>query len=567
MFAGIRRRRVYISSLLHILIAFFYSFFFFKGLLIDTGIENKAYSYLWSGNTLQEDKLSRIFCIFASYLLAAVFIWLFWRFLLLLGERVRKKQLNAILFLIILIAGCMVVLLLYPEMFGVETTDDFMNYAYAREFLPMYWHGFLTNVVYCACMIFFPHPVSIPIIQFLFGLSSFFYIGNILMERAAGRKWLQAALTLSFILLPVLLPETIRILICPTRNCMYAIVVLWAMGILFGDYFKDKEPSKQKFVLLCFLFAVLGSWRGEGILYLLAFPFLFYFTYEFKKQKSCLSKVHGKQLIFYIIICFLFMLPDKYGVNKYQNSDYMIANTTGPISAVLHDEAANISYKGAKEDLEHIAQVVPAEYIYEYGCNGGFYWNAVSGRWVRQSGVTKEEGKEYISSAYRLLGHNLSDYLKYQWNLFADANSVKVRKFSMDFGKEIMENALELSPYIRAFELYDAGEASLSGYDLKLISKEAKALLLKYVLLDDYKKSLNDSGIAGIVKLALVGIMLFTALWALVQRNYWYFLSVLLNLAVLAVIILMAPWSRPNYYYYTFEIMYWNVLQFFMCKK
>lgn len=567
MFAKIKKLKgIHWIIFLHILIGFLCSFFFFQGLGIEAGWENRAYAYLWSGESLREDKLSRVLCFLASYVLAVFFIWLFWKFLFCFWERLKEKKPSALLFLAVLIAGLFLILCLYPDMFGVETTDDYMNYAYAREFLPMYWHGFLTNVVYIACMIGFPHPVSIPVIQFISGVSMLFYIGGTFVTHMSGKKKQKIALVSCFFLLIVLLPETIRILIYPTRNCMYAIVCLWALGILFVDGLKNGELTKQKFILLAFLFAVLGSWRGEGILYLLAFPFLIYFTYEYKSRKKLFTKTHGKQLLFYLIICILFMLPDKYGVNKYQNSDYMIANTTGPISAVLHDESANISYEGIKEDLEHIAEVIPLEYIYEYGCNGGFYYNAISGRWVRQSGASKLEGRQYISSAYRLLLYNLPDYFKYQWNLFLDANSIKGMRLSVDFGSETMENARELPPYARAFELYDAGEENLEAYDLKLADKEAKAFLAKYIPSNNYKKSLNNSGAAGIIKLVLVGGMIFSALAALFFKNYQYFLIAALNLAVLAVIILMAPWSRPNYYYSVFFNMYGCLLYGFCMR-
>lgn len=506
MFAKIKKLKgIYWIIFLHILIGFLCSFFFFQGLGIEAGWENRAYAYLWSGESLREDKLSRMLCFLASYVLAIVLIWLLWKFLFCFWERLKEKKVSSILFLVVLIAGLFLILCLYPEMFGVETTDDYMNYVYARELLPMYWHGFLTNVVYIACMIVFPHPVSIPIIQFIFGVSVLFYIGGTFMTRVSGKKKAKTALVSCFFLLIVLLPETIRILIYPTRNCMYAIVCLWALGILFVDGEKNGELTKRKFTLLVFLFAVLGSWRGEGILYLLAFPFLIYFTYEQKSRKKLFSKAHGKQLLFYLTICILFMLPDKYGVNKYQNSDYMIANTTGPISAVLHDEGANVSYDGIKEDLEHIAEVIPLEYIYQYGCNGGFYYNAISGRWVRQSGTSKLEGRQYISSAYRLLLYNLPDYLKYQWNLFLDANSIKGMRLSVDFGSETMENVRELQPYARAFELYDAGEENLETYDLKLGGKETKAFLAKYIPSGNYKKKFRQFRYCGDYKAGACG--------------------------------------------------------------
>ncbi len=82
MFAKIKKLKgIYWIIFLHILIGFLCSFFFFQGLGIEAGWENRAYAYLWSGESLREDKLSRMLCFLASYVLAIVLIWLLWKFL------------------------------------------------------------------------------------------------------------------------------------------------------------------------------------------------------------------------------------------------------------------------------------------------------------------------------------------------------------------------------------------------------------------------------------------------------------------------------------------------------
>lgn len=569
MYLDFKKQKKFIVIVLgHAFFSIICSLFFFGKIVADAGIENKAYTYFASGATLAEDRLSRVFCIVASYILAVGLIYLFWRFCFCLFLELKKKHSLAYLFLAVVLLGVFLVLCIYPDMFGMETTDDYMNYAYAKELLPMYWHGFFTNVVYCACMIFIPHPVAIPLIQFLFGISILFYLGNTFMTHVSGKKRYQIVLAFGLGFMVFLLPETINILFCPTRNCMYAILSLGMLAILVTDYLNKKELTKQKFVLLSCLFAIAGSWRGEGMLYLLAFPFLLYATYLSgrsimpSKWKEKTFRQHTLwAMTFYVLLCVLFQLPDKYGAAKYQNSDYMIANTTGPLSAVFHNEKAQLSYEGAALDMERIHNIIPIEYIYKYGCNGGFFYNAEEGRWVRQSGASKKEGKEYVSAAYRILLHNLPDYLKYQWNLFLDANSIKDFHFSVDFGKENMENALELEPYVRAFELYDAGLEDLKKKDFTFLHGKVENIGKKLFEIITTKKAYKN-GSSGMAKVFLIGIIVLTALIALLRRNYQYFLIAALNLALLAVIILMAPWSRPNYYYSVFFHMYWCLLYY-----
>ena len=546
--------------ILHVLFSIVGSYLWFQKLMPNVGSENVSWNYLALGNNLEQDMISRIMCMLIAGILAVLLIYVFWKAFFGLIKGLRQGNKFAFFFAVLVFLGVGMILCLYPKMYGIETTDDYMNLVYAMEFLPMYWHGFWTNVVYCACMIFLPHPVIIPIVQFCFAAYIACYIIRTLIKNVSGRK--KTAIMMATIVLSLpLFPEMVRIFMYPTRNCMYAILCLYGISILFSDYYEKKELTVSKFILLSFVFGFMGIWRGEGILYILAFPVLIYVVYfvtrDGKKIFAPLIEIKDKKrvckaLILYIIICILLMLPDKYGTSKYQNSDYMIANTTGPLSAILNDENADLSYDGADEDLRNLENIIPLAYIEKYGCNGGFYYNAQSGRFARQSGSTKEEGSAYVKSALRVMMYNLPTWLKYQANLFMDANQIGTVRFDVNYGKESLEGWRELKPYVRAFELYDCGESFLQQQEILNINPQFDQRLEEGIgrVLDKVYVAVREK--TAWLKIVLIIGTIVISVFALVKKKWLSALFMLLNLAVLCVVILMAPWGRANYYYSVF---------------
>lgn len=542
-----RKLRI-IIPIVHFLIATVHSASFFEKLVMDTGSENLTYD---AGRfvSLAEDTFSVWMCKGMAYVLAAVMVYFFWQYIFEHAGNVANNKRASILIGVGVLIGVICVVTLYPANWAVETKDDYMNYVYAKEFLPMYWHGFVTNAVYCACLILIPHPAVISVIQLLLGCSAFVYLVKVIQRRIMKVKKTYIMMIVMVLTSIVCVPELLRILLYPTRNCMYAILSMWLLIILFTDYMQDKTLTKKRYILLVFLTAFLATWRGEGILYVIAFPVLIFFAYRLGKNQVW-TKEGALGMMFFIAVCVLLSAPDKYGVNKYQNSDYLIANTTGPLSAVFHDTNANLTYKNAKDDLDTINKVVPLEYIERYGCNGGFYFNAISGRWPRQHGVSKEVGNEYVTSAYRMLLQNLPMYLKYQTNLFIWSNCLKIRVFDIEYGVEELDEVTKLEPYARAFELYDAGEADLKVYNL-WGSRYSKSLEKRITGLYTYLRN-RTSGIK-ILMLMLLAVIVVVSLW---KKEYFITAICSLCLGILFVIILMAPAVRPNYYYSVFLNIY-----------
>lgn len=529
-------------------------FLYYEKICTAVGKENVAYGISAFGSNLQEDILSRGLCFFYSLFLAIGIVVLSWNGIFALWSELKNKNKIYKCMLLLIVIGVCVIFCLYPNMYGMETNDDYMNYVYAKEFLPMYWHAFLTNVVYCGVSIVFIHPISIPIFQYICSIVAVFYLLNNLWHLLEKRWW--RGILICFTVLLFVIPETFRIIVFPTRNCMYGVVCLWVFVLLAVDNLKKNELTRNRVVGLCILFAILGTWRGEGVVYAVCFP-VFVWTVYYRGKELKIRKLL-KLLCLYGIIFFLFALPDKYGTAKYQNKDYMITNTTGPLSAVFHNSDANLSYDGVKEDLENIEKIVPFEIIYDYGCNSSALNNARAGRWIIQTGANKEDANNYMKSAYRILLYNFPTYLKYELNYFLDANVMLIgKRFSIDFGKQWLDDyTLSTQGYKRLYEFYEIGKQELDNRQfvvLNYVTDDKIEEIIARVLNWWYIKGRNFFSWFKIGILIAQFVILIVSLY----RKEWFIaLFSIVNLGILCIIVLVAPWARPNYYYSVFLNMY-----------
>lgn len=177
IFQKINNRKILRLSCLHFLISLVLSTDFFHPIRENAGGENVAYKFLQTGLVLPEDGLSRLLCHLYAYVLAFLLIYIFWTWLFQLLDIWKKKIVKrswVAAYIAFIVIGIMIIAIVYPSTI-INATDTTWNYVYAREWLPIYWHGFFTNVVHCACMIVFPHPIMMSIIPFLFGISEVCY--------------------------------------------------------------------------------------------------------------------------------------------------------------------------------------------------------------------------------------------------------------------------------------------------------------------------------------------------------------------------------------------------------
>lgn len=550
----------YIVCIIHFVISCVCSYDTLSPLRENVGSENTAYIWFETGMTLQNDTLSRILCWVYAHILAAIIIFIFWKWffymIYLWKENIIKKRYMVTL-LILIASGILTILALYPVTL-TSPPDTRYNYVYVKEWLPMYWHGFLTNVVHCACLFVFPHPAAMSIIPFMFGINTIFYFTYNMTIQYSKKYAFVKALIWGGILL--LMPETVRLLTYAGRNYMYAILSLGILGLFLKDYLEKKELSKEKFFVLTFLMAAISTWRSEGILYLIAYPFLLYFTYFIKDREDVDKKKILMGAAYIGMFYMIFALPGNYGNKKYQGYDYFIINTPGPLSAVFADENANLSYDGVNEDLSNIEKVVPLDYIRKYGEYATAYYNWDNFRLSRQCNAG-DSGKAYVAASYSILLHNWPIYFKYQINLFARSIGLPV-VFEMPvlstekWSSTMSSEAREWHDWI--MDYYAVGERDITeNHDVILINKLIDRKLNEIASFITSKLYRLGWKISGFVKMSVTLLTLIVVFISLIKKQWIYACWGALFIAILMGIVLTAPAARNNYYYSIYFNQYW----------
>lgn len=528
---------------------------FFVPLIEHIGSENKAYQYPQTGLTLENDMLSKVFCRFFACVVACVFLYALCRWLLFLYQTWKSQNQIRKYIIILAVANLLAILFLiclYPQPISLSP-DTYYNYVYARAWLPMYWHGFLTNVIYCASMIIFPHPFSMTLIPCLFAINLFGYFiyCTLIKRNKHGLLW-----ALLFTVFLFFMPETIQIATFVGRNYMYAIVCFSFLCIILLDHCEQRTLTASKCIVLSVLLGVLMTWRTEGILWLPIFPFLVYFTYFHKKNVTNVLKKYLIMTLFILVSYSILNVPVKYGNEKYQDSDYFIINLPGPLSAVLNNPDANLTYNGAEDDLATIDSVVPIEYIKKYGEFGSITYNYDNGRVARQCDAGAQ-GTEFVVASYNLLLHNLDIYLKFQINLFCESLFLPI-PFDVPYEEgswHITETSAETYNFVMNY--YSIGERDINQFHgITFINTKIDQFAeFLFLTLLSYEYILT-----GWIKLLTTFAVLLICIHALIRKRWVYFFTGGALLGILFAIILTAPTARSNYYFYPFFCQYWLIM-------
>lgn len=276
------KRAVLLLVFLNYLISCYSSRQFFIPIREGAGSENFAYKYFNTGLTLPDDKISVFVCKTYAYITAFLIIMIFWNwvFYLFWNWKWGKLKLRYVSIVLVLgISGAVMLLSAYPHTV-VEATDTTWNYVYAKEFLPVYWHGFLTNVFHCACMIVLPHPAAMSLIPYILGVGEISYLAYMLFVKTELGKGWTFLLSVSACVFLILTPETIPVFMYSGRNYNFALLSIGYVGILLTDFVHKHRLSCKKFFVLLGYVLILSNWRGEGIFYLISFPIMLIFAYS-----------------------------------------------------------------------------------------------------------------------------------------------------------------------------------------------------------------------------------------------------------------------------------------------
>ncbi len=541
-------------AILHMVVSIILSINFFKPIHVNTGFETIAYNGMDGITTLSQDTFIRNICKGYSYIVAFILIFSFWKTIEYIAPKLRQNKKFAVSYLTVIFIGLLFLLFSYPYFLIEDATCDFTyNYVYAKEFMPMHWHGFLTNVVMCAIMIFIPHPIALTLIPFFCFTTIILYI---LVNIADFNKISLPYIFLIFLFI-FLLPEAMPAAAMPGRNANYAIVSLAYYAALFLDYVNNTKLTTKKYIVLTLLVSILSTWRVEGLIYIVFYPLILNAVYK-QKDSSFLAKNLLLGAMVFVVMFLLLQLPQSYGMKKYYDKDYFIINTPMPLSAVYMSEDANLTYKGAPEDLANIDKVYPVRYLKEWGGAASIRNNMEHGRISRQCG-TGFDGTKYVISAYRILAHNPIIFLKKQINNYLIANKFykyfylpapNISNLEEGLPKEELEFSKSTSAYYKVgrndiesnYPLF--GRFGFGRHIKSILSKSYK--IFHYLSVHFMKYN----------KLAITILISLTLLCSLVRKE-WIWVAMAGNiLSIFTAIFLFAPDPHEEYYYATYLCQY-----------
>lgn len=434
-------RKRYLFPAVHFLLSFLYErsiFLFDEGADIVLSIPR---------NEVISDTAERIVGYSVSKLFAAVMIFSLWELLFWIAENWRKKR-NVrffVAFFVICLAG---ILLIWPDSF-TASADNYITYSYAIRFWPEYWHSAYTSCIYAAMLMTVPSPVSITVLQLVFG----FFVLGYLYNRIADSPVLQGRGKYC-VFLVFLMPGVYTLMTDAYRTELYALLCMFMAAMTAMDIAERRERGRFSLICNIFLCGFISVWRTEGIILgFLLFAVQLIFVYHYKPVKSlllflCVGAVFG-----------MFLLPQKSGDIKYYGKDYSFINSFPVLKNILSSPEADLAYEGAEEDLASLEAVVPVEILRYYGMDGYRRYNYANGREdINQSLADDATASAYMGAYYRMVAHNLPIYAKTQAGMLLRALMVIPNEYVVSCSQPPVH---DLQPWtLRAWEI---GRQDLEG--------------------------------------------------------------------------------------------------------
>lgn len=532
---------------------------FFTPMRENIGFELISYSFPETGSNLAEDYVSKLFTYWYGHIIAVAFIATSLMLLVRLVKYFiikRDERLKLLVMIISVAVAVYCACCTFPIPIGLSP-DTLENYVFAKAWLPTYWHGFLTDAIYCAELLIIPHPISLILFPALISYS----IAGVCFYRAVVKKFKYGLLagvvwSLSFLFFT----PTLETMFFSGRNFMYGSAVFAVVFLLFCDWLEQRKLTYRKAIWLAVFCAVTITWRGEGIIWLPILPLMIVAAYW--NSKTSLKKyifTFTTLAVFFIIL----WIPGKYGNEKYQGKDYYIVNTTSSLGAVFNNtEIANLDYAGADKDLSNIEKVIPIEWIRSYGDQAYQMWNAYNCRVTSQGGNNLYTG-EYLKAAYNILLHNLKLWVKERIVLFEKAMNLpfdtNIQTASYEVSSEYSEEASNL--LLSWNEYREKGYRDVTeDYHIEFGNKEER------INLAFQKLMLMDEKYSGYCIVAVNIIILAIVVISLIKKEWLFFITGLGFLGTVAVIIFTSPSGYSNYFFYSFYNEYWIIL-FYGVKK
>ena len=346
-------------------------------------------------NTFFSDTFERVMTFILTEGFAVILIYLIWRLVFKVLNNFKKEYL---IFIGIFAVGGLLVMLSWPQVFtwiaGYDYDDNMVAYSYAVRLVPDYWHSIYQSVLYGAALLVLPLDFMVTLMQwtgFVYMLSYIYFRA----ARTAGKKRF-------LVFLIFLLPSTFEVMSYGHRIMIYIILVLIYAAYIFFDFLENRPRTLKEDIFLAVFGAFLSVYRSEG----LVIAVLLYGIYVIFHGKRSVKGILGRIGVF--AGCFVLLyVPQKIGRIKYYGEDYSIMNSFKRLQIVFNSGEANLSYKGAENDLAAIEAVVPVSVIAEYGMDGYRKYNYyMLGHADMNQSMAGEKGKAYTKAYQSIMLHN-----------------------------------------------------------------------------------------------------------------------------------------------------------------
>ena len=494
----------------------------------------------FTGNPV--DRFGSALTYIVAKILGALFIYLFWH-TLIRALRGGFPKSGVIAFLVLFAATFVIAVSVYPAMYEYEI-DDLIIYYNATQYIPLYWHHYLTGCVYAASYMLFPHPLILPLVQCAFFCGLIASIFARLNTRFGFKRAWPALLLFA-------VPASYYIGLSPYRNCLFTILCLYVFSEILFLFIDGNAPSRKQLALLIPAFGVIAVWRSEGILYLLLLPIVLLTLGKAKWLKTIL--LTGIACMIAVAV----MLPQSYGMANAEDGigkNYKLISAMNALREIYRDENANLKYDGADEDSSVIDSFVPLNLLEEYGLAGFRYYNMTNGRRINYSGRPDEDISAFMRAYQRIVLHNLKPFLSTQVNSACEALSLPVpftdSSYQGDSAGIDMGNL-----YTASQVLWGQGRDKLAKTDFWTLDSTTFRGTMHSLLQRAVNKlfGLYESGmkyVSMVVRVLAPFVALFIAIRVSLRKKSWFPIAfVLILLAEFAAIILMAPEGRTAYYY------------------
>ena len=421
-----------------------------------------------------------------------------------------------------------VLLLIWP---GHWVWDEFGTLGAACTLDENTWQSYITIIYMSVCLMLFPSPISIVIIQNIVLSMIISYIYTKLLVNY-NNKWCNILLFI-FMLFPSIIINNMY----PLRITMYSYIMLMLfVKILFDYRNKENMTFKKMFIYIC-VNILLILWRSEGIIFAIIQPILV----------VCAYKNINKKILIAIILIIVNLGVYKSYNSYFGQTDYCLTIYVNPLSQMLQKE---LNGKNIDKDIENINKVLSVDVLKEYPS-----YTEIEAFWSGKKIVRDdwEDNLEVFKKSYvKIVINNWKEFFKARTKTFL-ATSCDYKGFSAHIGNRFIDYLVDsnkLKPTVKSF---------LNNYKYtKPINKEVK-VKVESILIGDIR---TDTFIRKVLRksyilifwdvLPIIIIEIVFSIVSFIRKNYLYTLIFLSLFGSAVIIFLTAPASFFMYYFTTY---------------